>query len=90
MPPVEANSEDPLQVTVEEFSEWIVDETQFKVIFRISQVAECTDNLWHLLNEKLFTLNTGHAVTAYLGKLAGLQFVKQSIDDEISNNKLKL
>lgn len=89
VPPVEANSEDPLQVTVEEFSEWIVDETQFKGDIPNIPGMERTDNLMAFIERKLFTLNTGHAVTAYLGKLAGYQFVKQSIDDENIKQQVK-
>ncbi|MCW9698864.1 MULTISPECIES: mannitol-1-phosphate 5-dehydrogenase [unclassified Avibacterium] len=81
VPPVQANPADPLLVTVEEFSEWIVDKTQFKGT--IPQIAgmEQTDNLMAFVERKLFTLNTGHAVTAYYGKLKGYQFVKESIED---------
>lgn len=89
VPPVEANAEDPLQVTVEEFSEWIVDETQFKGEIPNIPGMERTDNLMAFIERKLFTLNTGHAVTAYLGKLAGYQFVKQSIDDENIKQQVK-
>ncbi|WKS99173.1 mannitol-1-phosphate 5-dehydrogenase [Gallibacterium salpingitidis] len=89
VPPIEANAEDPLQVTVEEFSEWIVDETQFKGEIPNIPGMERTDNLMAFIERKLFTLNTGHAVTAYLGKLAGYQFVKQSIDDENIKQQVK-
>lgn len=89
VPPVEANAEDPLQVTVEEFSEWIVDETQFKGEIPNIPGMERTDNLMAFIERKLLTLNTGHAVTAYLGKLAGYQFVKQSIDDENIKQQVK-
>lgn len=89
VPPVEANAEDPLQVTVEEFSEWIVDQTQFKGDIPNIPGMERTDNLMAFIERKLFTLNTGHAVTAYLGKLAGYQFVKQSIDDDVIKQQVK-
>lgn len=89
VPPAETNTEDPLQVTVEEFSEWIVDKTQFKGTIPHIPGMELTDNLMAFIERKLFTLNTGHAVTAYLGKLAGYQFVKQSIDDENIKQQVK-
>ncbi|OOF60247.1 mannitol-1-phosphate 5-dehydrogenase [Rodentibacter myodis] len=82
VPPVQMDEADPLLVTVEEFSEWIVDETQFKG--EIPQITgmERTDNLMAFVERKLFTLNTGHATTAYLGKLKGYRFVKESIEDK--------
>ena len=82
VPPVQADDSDPLLVTVEEFSEWIVDKTQFKGEIPNIKGMEQTDNLMAFVERKLFTLNTGHAVTAYCGKAKGYQFVKESIEDE--------
>lgn len=81
VPPVKPDETDPLLVTVEEFSEWIVDKTQFKGEIPAIEGMEQTDNLMAFVERKLFTLNTGHAVTAYYGKYKGYQFVKESIDD---------
>lgn len=81
VPPVNAPADQPLLVTVEEFSEWIVDQTQFKGEIPQIQGMELTDNLMAFVERKLFTLNTGHAVTAYTGKLKGYQFVRQAIED---------
>ncbi|AFF23424.1 TPA: mannitol-1-phosphate 5-dehydrogenase [Pasteurella multocida] len=81
VPPVQFDPANPLLVTVEEFSEWIVDKTQFKGTIPAINGMEQTDNLMAFVERKLFTLNTGHATTAYLGKLKGHQFVKDSIDD---------
>lgn len=81
VPPAEIGETDPLAVTVETFSEWIVDETQF--VGPIPNIAgmECTDNLMAFVERKLFTLNTGHLITAYLGVLAGHDTIKASIED---------
>ncbi|HDR1857547.1 mannitol-1-phosphate 5-dehydrogenase [Pasteurella multocida] len=81
VPPVQFDPTNPLLVTVEEFSEWIVDKAQFKGTIPAITGMEQTDNLMAFVERKLFTLNTGHATTAYLGKLKGHQFVKDSIDD---------
>lgn len=81
VPPVQVDEADPLLVTVEEFSEWIVDKTQFKGEIPHIVGMEQTDNLMAFVERKLFTLNTGHATTAYLGKLKGHRFVKESIED---------
>ncbi|ARJ41781.1 mannitol-1-phosphate 5-dehydrogenase [Pantoea alhagi] len=81
VPPGEAGSNDPLEVTVETFSEWIVDKTQFKGDLPTIQGMELTDNLMAFVERKLFTLNTGHAITAYLGQLAGHQTIRDAILD---------
>ncbi|MEG9476332.1 mannitol-1-phosphate 5-dehydrogenase [Mannheimia indoligenes] len=84
VPPAELNENDPLEVTVEEFSEWIVDKTQFKGLIPDIKGMELTDNLMAFVERKLFTLNTGHLICAYLGKQAGVQWIKEAIAiDEI-------
>ncbi|WP_261816025.1 mannitol-1-phosphate 5-dehydrogenase [Vibrio gallicus] len=82
VPPAEAGETDPLAVTVETFSEWIVDQTQFKGDIPNIPGMECTDNLMAFVERKLFTLNTGHLITAYLGVLAGHETIKDSIEDQ--------
>src|SRR5690606_17257769 len=69
MVPPSADQRDPLAVTVETFSEWIVDRTQFKGPPPAIAGMELTDNLMAFVERKLFTLNTGHIITAYLGAL---------------------
>lgn len=64
---------------MEEFSEWIVDKTQFKGAIPAIQGMELTDNLMAFVERKLFTLNTGHLISAYLGKKAGVQWIKEAI-----------
>ncbi|MFU9137654.1 mannitol-1-phosphate 5-dehydrogenase [Erwinia tasmaniensis] len=82
VPPSETGTADPLEVTVETFSEWIVDKTQFKGPLPAIPGMELTDNLMAFVERKLFTLNTGHAITAYLGQLAGHQTIRDAILDE--------
>lgn len=81
VPPVEAGNDDPLAVTVETFSEWIVDQTQFNGPLPNIPGMELTDNLMAFVERKLFTLNTGHAVTAYLGQQARHQTIRDAILD---------
>ncbi len=78
-PPVEG---EPLAVTVEEFSEWIVDRTQLKSWTHDIPGMELTDDLMAFIERKLFTLNTGHAITAYLGFEKGLPTIRDAIEDE--------
>lgn len=81
VPPSAADSSDPLEVTVETFSEWIVDKTQFVGEPPVIAGMELTDNLMAFVERKLFTLNTGHAITAYLGQQAGHQTIRDAILD---------
>lgn len=79
VPPAVAGTTDPLEVTVETFSEWIVDKTQFKGEPPAIAGMELTDNLMAFVERKLFTLNTGHAITAYLGQRANLPTIREAI-----------
>jgi len=81
VPPPKAGETDILAVTVETFSEWIVDSTQFNGTPPVIAGMELTDNLMAFVERKLFTLNTGHAITAYLGQQAGLQTIRDAILD---------
>lgn len=77
-PPVEG---EPLAVTVEEFSEWIVDRTQLVGWRADVPGMELTDNLMAFIERKLFTLNTGHAIAAYLGARRGKGTILEAIGD---------
>ncbi len=79
--PPSTDTSDPLAVTVETFSEWIVDQTQFKGELPDITGMEPTDNLMAFVERKLFTLNTGHIITAYLGALAGYSTIGEAIAD---------
>ncbi|WP_320046758.1 mannitol-1-phosphate 5-dehydrogenase [uncultured Ilyobacter sp.] len=81
VPPMEG-SDDVLRVRVEQFKEWIVEEPLFKGEIPKIEGMQLTDNLMAFVERKLFTLNTGHAITAYLGVLKGYETVKESIEDE--------
>ncbi|MDK2919359.1 MAG: mannitol-phosphate 5-dehydrogenase [Candidatus Petromonas sp.] len=81
IPPMEENKENDIHVMVEEFKEWIVDKTQFKGEIPKIKGMELTENLMAYVERKIFTLNTGHAITAYLGYLKGYKTVRESIMD---------
>lgn len=89
VPPAEEGESDPLAVTVETFSEWIVDQTQFKGDIPIIPGMECTDNLMAFVERKLFTLNTGHCITAYLGNLKGHNTIREAIEDPSIREEVK-
>lgn len=84
VPPIaDSNNRGLLEVDVETFHEWIVDKTGFKGEIPNIVGMELTDNLIAFVERKLFTLNTGHAITAYLGFLKGYKTIRESIQDEV-------
>ncbi|HCM1315438.1 TPA: mannitol-1-phosphate 5-dehydrogenase [Vibrio parahaemolyticus] len=89
VPPAEAANDDPLEVTVESFSEWIVDEQQFKGEIPDIAGMERTNNLMAFVERKLFTLNTGHCITAYLGCLKGHRTIREAIEDPSIHAEVK-
>ena len=82
VPPVRGGDADPLAVTVEVFSEWIVDSTQFKGAVPAIAGMIATDKLMAFIERKLFTLNTGHTPLAYFGQLAGKKTVGEAMQDD--------
>ena len=89
VPPAAAANDDPLEVTAESFSEWIVDQTQFKGQVPAVTGMELTGNLIAFVERKLFTLNTGHCITAYLGALAGYSTIREAIADVVIQEKVR-
>ena len=82
VPPVRGGDADPLAVTVEVFSEWIVDSTQFKGAVPAIAGMIATDKLMAFIERKLFTLNTGHTALAYFGQLARKKTVGEAMQDD--------
>lgn len=80
VPPVK--SENILDVVVEKFYEWNVEEKAFKGTIPAIEGMNLADNLMAYIERKLFTLNTGHAITAYIGNLKGYSTIDESISDE--------
>lgn len=81
VPPVNAKGKKSTYVIVEEFYEWIVDRGLIKGELEIEGMIK-VDNLMAYIERKLFTLNTGHAITAYAGKLKNYKTIDESIMDK--------
>lgn len=73
--------EDRLLVTVEPYFEWVVD--QSKLVGEMPQVKAITyvNDLAPYIERKLYTVNTGHAILAYLGYWLGYETIEQAIND---------
>ncbi|KAJ7066308.1 mannitol dehydrogenase domain-containing protein [Mycena amicta] len=86
IPPFHPKSfdESSLDVGVENFFEWVVDSAALKPDAQLEVPVEgmtLTEHLPAYNERKLFTLNCGHAVTAYLGHLKGHSTIADSIAD---------
>jgi mannitol-1-phosphate 5-dehydrogenase len=81
--PTSNYAKNPLDVCVEEFSEWIVDKTLLRApIDPPVRGMILTDSLQAYIERKIFTLNCGHAITAYLGFVHGLERVDQAMANQ--------
>jgi len=76
--PVQDSSEG-LDVTVEAFSEWVIDRTPFDGAEPIIPDAHYVDDLAPYIERKLLTVNTGHASIAYLGLRAGALHIAEAL-----------
>ncbi len=77
VPPV--RSENPVDVVVEKYCEWNVEKASLKGEIPEIPGMNLADNLMAYIQRKLFTLNTGHCITAYTGILAGFKTIDQAI-----------
>ena len=75
--------ENPLDAAVEAYMEWDVERSAWKGELADIQGLTYTDNLMACLERKLFTLNSGHAVCAYLGSLKGYSTILESVQDPV-------
>lgn len=74
--------EDPLQVTVEPYHEWVIDASEMLEGFPDIKGVKLVKALEPYIERKLFTVNTGHAVAAYHGYLAGYDTIQDAMEDE--------
>ena len=74
--------DNPLDAAVEEYTEWDVERSAWKGPLIEVDGLTFTDNLMACLERKLFTLNSGHAICAYLGSLKGYETIIDSIRDD--------
>lgn len=73
---------EPLDVAAEAFHEWNVERSAW--VGEPPQLSgmHLTDELEAHIERKLFTLNTGHCATAYLGHLKGYVTIAEALADE--------
>lgn len=83
--PIQDNK-NSLDVLVEPYYEWIVETTvdipEVEGMIKVADLAP-------YIERKLFTVNTGHAVTAYFGYLDGKETIDQTLHDASIYNRVK-
>ncbi|HEX5730325.1 mannitol-1-phosphate 5-dehydrogenase [Microbacterium sp.] len=71
-----------VDVTVEPFYEWAIERPPFGDDPPTIPGAHFVDDLAPYIERKLFTVNTGHAATAYFGAIAGVETIAEALADE--------
>jgi len=83
--PIQDNK-NSLDVLVEPYFEWVVETVEdIPTVEGMTKVAD----LAPFIERKLFTVNTGHAVTAYFGYLDGKETIDQTLNDPSIYEKVK-
>lgn len=86
--PVQSHA-DPLYVSVEPFSEWIIEQSSMKNPQLKLEGVAYEDSLEPYIERKLFSVNTGHATVAYIAKSLGYETIKDAIADELVLEQLR-
>lgn len=73
--------EDPLFVSVEPFSEWVIDASMSKAKQLYLEGVTYVEDLEPYIERKLFSVNTGHATVAYNGSYQGYETIDESLKD---------
>ncbi|MFD1065894.1 mannitol-1-phosphate 5-dehydrogenase [Oceanobacillus locisalsi] len=71
-----------LDVWVEPYYEWVVEKAFIQDILPAIQGITYVDDLGPYIERKLFTVNTGHAATAYLGNYYNYKTIDQALQDK--------
>lgn len=76
------NNENLLDVSVEPYYEWIVEKGDFPGNRPDVHGLTYVDKLEPYIERKLFSVNTGHAATAYKGAEKGYETIREAMDDD--------
>jgi len=72
---------DPLEVTVEPYFEWVIENSQLIDQLPTIQNVQFVDSLDAYIERKLFTVNTAHCCAAYYGYLKGYSTIQEVMRD---------
>ncbi len=73
--------EDPLEVTVEPYFEWVIESSQLSDNLPVIPELQFVDSLDAYIERKLFTVNTAHCCAAYYGYLKGYSTIQEVMKD---------
>ena len=76
-----ATFDNALDVGVERYCEWCIDRGQIVGSLPNIVGVHFIDNLEATIKRKLYTVNTAHCATAYLGAIKGYKFIHQVVTD---------
>ncbi len=74
--------DDKLMVTVEPYYEWVINQAQIKGPIPSIDGVTFVNDLTPYIERKLFTVNTGHALIAYLAYVRGIDTIDQAMRDD--------
>ncbi|MGT2831989.1 mannitol-1-phosphate 5-dehydrogenase [Streptococcus halotolerans] len=75
------NHEDPLFVVVEPFSEWVVETSRMKNTALKLEGVHYEEDLEPFIERKLFSVNSGHATSAYTGAYYGAKTILEALQN---------
>lgn len=81
--------EDVLRVTVEPYKEWVISKKDLKNTSLNLKGVHYVEDLEPFIERKLFTVNTGHAATAYNGAFYGYKTIDEALNDSNVYNEVK-
>lgn len=81
--------DDPLFVVVEPFSEWVVETSSLKNKDIVLAGVHYEENLEPFIERKLFSVNSGHATTAYTGAYYGAQTILEALKNKDVRQQVK-
>lgn len=80
---------DILEVSVEPYYEWVVEDEHIKGEKPAIDGITYVHDLKPYIERKLFTVNTGHAVPAYIGHYLNYTTIKEAVDDQTVQTMIK-
>lgn len=86
--PAQSHS-DPLFVVVEPFNEWVVETSKMKNTDLKLEGVHYEEDLEPFIERKLFSVNSGHATSAYIGAATGAKTILEALQNPAVKEQLE-